>query len=472
MQHKQHRVGSALLALVILVSAGLAVFSTASADGSGPDDALVPTSEWAPLDPKESLWYAFWYAGDDSQITVRLQMEPDDSATFAVWTPDQIWHWGLGEYVEPVGRGSADPRAEGTLLWSGSFPTSGTYYVVVEHSGRHPGTGFYLFAVEGTGVSMSAPTPTPTATPAPVTSQTKAKAPAELVGKLVFQTTYGGEFYTINVDGTGLRRITDGLDPVWSPDGERIAFTRLRDPRGVWVVDAEGSSPRQVFDWHEARYPSWSPDGGQIVFSRQYRGRLQETKRCFQGPKGQVCWTARPNPHYNLGIVRVNDGSFWEPLPSSSERSLAPDWSRVSDQIVYVDVHGLFVQSADGQNRYQLTNDNKDINPVWSPDGDQVAFVRRQHDHWEIYVVDVDGGNLRRLTNTPEWPDGTVANSVAPAWSPDGSYIAFLTDRTGEWEIWFMKADGSGQTGMFDTELDGLRLEYSFNGERALSWTR
>jgi Tol biopolymer transport system component len=139
---------------------------------------------------------------------------------------------------------------------------------------------------------------------------------------------------------------------------------------------------------------------------------------------------------------------------------------------VYVDVYGLFVQSGDGQARYQLTNDNKDINPVWSPDGDQVAFVRRQHDHWEIYVVDADGGNLRRLTNTPTRPDGTVANSVAPAWSPDGSYVAFLTDRTGEWEIWFMKADGSGQAAMFDTELDGLRLEYSFNGERALSWTR
>ena len=98
--------------------------------------------------------------------------------------------------------------------------------------------------------------------------------------------------------------------------------------------------------------------------------------------------------------------------------------------------------------------------------------MHRQHDHWEIYAVNADGSNLTRLTATPALPDGTATNSVAPAWSPDGSYIAFLTDRTGEWELWFMKADGSAQAAMFDTELDGLRLEYSFNGERALSWTR
>jgi TolB protein len=132
----------------------------------------------------------------------------------------------------------------------------------------------------------------------------------------------------------------------------------------------------------------------------------------------------------------------------------------------------------DGQDRYQLTDDNKDTNPVWSPDGERVAFIRRQHDHWEIYVVDADGGSLRRLTTTPARPDDTVGNSVAPAWSPDGSYIAFLTDRSGAWEIWVMAvsdgtgANGSNQKPLFDGELDGLTLEYSFNGERALSWAQ
>ncbi len=67
---------------------------------------------------------------------------------------------------------------------------------------------------------------------------------------------------------------------------------------------------------------------------------------------------------------------------------------------------------------------------------------------------------------------GVSVSSVSPAWSPDGKYLAFLTDRTGEWEIWVMKSNGSGQKPMFDDELDGLTLEYAYVAERAIDWTR
>jgi hypothetical protein len=476
---------SIALVLAILVSASLAGLAMASASGTGPgtglgpDDALLADGEWDQLRPGESHWYAFRYQGDGSQIQIRLQVEPHDGATFVVWTPDQIWHWGLGEYVEPVGRGSSDPRAEGILLWSGSFPTSGTYYAVVEHAGSRAGTSYYLLDVSGDGVSLSKPVPTPSPTPAEAQAgaRSPAKPPGDPSGKLVFQTTFGGTFYTINVDGSGLQPITNGIDPVWSPDGRQIAFTRWEDPRGVWVADGDDASATRVFEWpRETRYPSWSPNGNEIVFMRQHRGRIDEKERCIAWGDRVFCFALPPNPHYNLGVVRVEDGSFWEPLPSSSERSLTPDWSPSGDQIVYADVYGLFVQSADGQDRYQLTHDNKDISPAWSPDGQRVAFVRRQHDHWEVYIVDADGSNLRRLTTTPLRPDGVPANSVSPAWSPDGNYIAFLTDRTGAWEIWVMRVDGANASGgpkpLFDAELDGLTLEYAFHGERALSWTQ
>jgi TolB protein len=129
------------------------------------------------------------------------------------------------------------------------------------------------------------------------------------------------------------------------------------------------------------------------------------------------------------------------------------------------------VQSADGQEVWQLTSDPKDASPVWSPDGEQVAFVHRQHDHWEIYIVDLTTGRQTRLTDTLALADGSVANSVSPAWSPDGNYLAFLTDRAGEWEIWVMAADGSDPGPLFGAELDALTLDYAFGGERAIDWT-
>jgi TolB protein len=138
---------------------------------------------------------------------------------------------------------------------------------------------------------------------------------------------------------------------------------------------------------------------------------------------------------------------------------------------VFAGNNGLIVQSVDGHEAYQLTPDPKDTSPAWSPDGEQVAYVHRQHDHWEIYVVNVATGQQTRLTDTPAWSDGTAANSVSPAWSPDGNYVAFLTDRSGEWEIWVMEADGGSHESLFDMELDDLTLEYAYAGERAIDWT-
>jgi hypothetical protein len=472
MEHRKQIAGILLALTTILVVVGHA--AATSPAGTGPDDALTPGGDWQPLGAGESRWYAFQYTGDSSQVEIRMEVVPAESAAFAVWTPEEIQRWKLGLKVEPVGRGSADPFAAGTLLWSGSFPTAGTYYVVVEHAGSGSGTSYYLLTVRGDGVSLSKPAPAATPQPKPAKPQAEAVAPPAATSRLVFQTAIGGFFYTIHADGTALTRLTDGVDPTWSPGGRQIAFTRWREPRGVWVVNADGSGEWRVFDWSEARWPSWSPDGSQILFSRQHGGRTEEVRRCFWG----FCFTLGPHPHWKLGTVRLADGDFRE--PPCSDFSLAPSWSpapleggTAGAAIVYADEHGLRLQSEDETVSFLLTHDSRDTGPAWSPDGKQVAFTRRQHDHWEVYVVDADGRNLKRLTDTPQQPNGTLGNSAAPAWSPDGHYLAFLTDRSGRWAIWLMRADGSGQKPMFNKGvLDGLALEYAGLGERAISWTQ
>jgi Tol biopolymer transport system component len=256
------------------------------------------------------------------------------------------------------------------------------------------------------------------------------------------------------------------MDPSWSPDGSQIAFIQWQEPRGVWVMDADGANARRIFDWSEPRWTSWSPDGQEVMFARVTGGRQEPREFCFRG----FCFTFPAHPHWKMGVVRVNDGSFYEPPPPDSLTSRAPMWSPVTDQTVSADIQGLRIHGLDGEVSFLITDDSRDISPAWSPDGRQVAFVRLQHDHWELYAVNADGGNLRRLTNTPAKPNGEVANSVSPAWSPDGQHLAFLTDRTGKWEIWIMRANGSNQRPMFQDELAGLGLEYTFLGERAISW--
>ena len=78
------------------------------------------------------------------------------------------------------------------------------------------------------------------------------------------------------------------------------------------------------------------------------------------------------------------------------------------------------------------------------------------------------------LTKSPLWlaAEGKQPwNNVAPAWSPDGSRIAFLTDRSGRWEIWVMGADGSDPHPMFSDALNKqLQFKVDFVDERMLSW--
>ncbi len=103
----------------------------------------------------------------------------------------------------------------------------------------------------------------------------------------------------------------------------------------------------------------------------------------------------------------------------------------------------LFVR---GTSTAQLTSGGQDIKPAWSPDGTKVAFVRQVslNGHGNIYVINADGSNLTQLTNSAPTLDDSD-----PIWSPDGTKIAFTSNRTGvggSYQIFTMNADGSNET--------------------------
>jgi TolB protein len=324
---------------------------------------------------------------------------------------------------------------------------------------------------------------------------------------IVFQTVSGGPIYAVNSSGNNLRYLTTGIDPALSPDGQWVAFTRWDDTQpgafgSLWVINVDGTGERVIVgDVRQPKAPVWSPDGTQLAISVQHGGRLQPEQKCtqslpadpvvdredirvvveFDGGEAEVkyCYTLLPHPFWGLRMVDVATGTIKD-LPGDLF-SYAPTWDPANAwRLVYDGEMGLVNMDLNQGTTWALTDDVRDHSPVFSPDGSKIAVSYWQHDHWEIHVINADGSGRMRLTETPlrviveQQINGQTPrswNNVAPAWSPDGSQISFLSDRTGRWEIWVMSADGGNQRPLFPAEtLDGLALQYNNVDERMLSW--
>jgi TolB protein len=132
---------------------------------------------------------------------------------------------------------------------------------------------------------------------------------------------------------------------------------------------------------------------------------------------------------------------------NEAEDSL-PEWSPDGEKIAYAstrdgnwDIYVMDVEDAldttQGIVLQHLTShESDDLSPAWSPDGSQIAFASKRDGDWDIYVMDADGTHIRQLTNSP-------GIETKPSWSPDGSRIAFDSGVDYNRDIYIMDADGS-----------------------------
>jgi TolB protein len=341
--------------------------------------------------------------------------------------------------------------------------------------------------------------------PAPAIAQTTA-APITLPrpldqSQILIQTSSGGEIMVINPDGSGLRRLTTGIDPVLSPDGQTVAFTRWQGETGaLWLINIDGSNEREIIgNIKQAKGPEWSPDGSQIVLNFQHGGRLEPKTQCFKLSKGNppfpprnatnfqikfskdgplFCWDVPPDPHWGLRVINLADNSFKD--VDGGTYAFRPAWDPTRDwRIVSDGGRGLLELDVNRDYRQMITNEINDGSPVFSPDGRYLLVTLGQQGGgpgYDIFRLNADGSGRVRLTETPLWETALPAgdklwNNVAPTWSPDGQQVIFLTDRTGRWEIWAMNADGSNPQPFFsDKVAEQLQLSYNFVDERSLNW--
>jgi Tol biopolymer transport system component len=181
----------------------------------------------------------------------------------------------------------------------------------------------------------------------------------------------------------------------------------------VYVVDANGKHLRKVTTDPAADFdPSLSPDGAQVAYRHQ-TGDDSTTEIYVASVDG----TGVQN------VSRSPDSADW-----------GPSWSPVAPLIAWNTERGqrrgfrLGLVAPDGSDLRIVPNDRYVEYPAWSPDGKRVAFMSQEADasgddpNYNIYVMNIDGGGLAQLTDSPG-EDGF------PAWSPDGSKIAFSSTR-------------------------------------------
>ena len=279
-------------------------------------------------------------------------------------------------------------------------------------------------------------------------------------GKIAFQSNRDGlAIYTTTPAGaTEKVTLSNGSsDPAYSPDGSKIAFVR-NGTRGydIFVMNADGSGQKQLASTGSADLqPAWSPDGKKIAF-------VSNT------------FSLNRQSDYEIWVMNAN-GTNPAPITNTSYSETQPAWSPDGSKIAFssegVDV---WVMDANGDNQTNITPNSPigcsptcyqggDDAPAWSPDGSKIAYVHGYGPPTNpyagggkpnIWTMDPNGANKTNVFNDAD------SSGFSPAWSPDGDEIAYVGESDNERNISVMNADGTEQRAIDSTVANDINPDW------------
>jgi serine/threonine-protein kinase len=350
------------------------------------------------------------------------------------------------------------PAGRGRPWWRSPIALAGAALVAVLAIGLGVGLGMSGSGEPGESPAAQPPAAEPPAQETPAVDPPEAEPPAdapagfvppvvdppeEAPGAFAYASERDGDFdiYAMAVDGTGKVRLTDhpATDggPRFSPDGTKIAFYSNRDgDYDLYLMNADGTDvTRLTDDTVDEGRPSFSPDGAELVFAA---GSGAETE----------LWTLNA------------DGSSLMQLTDNDTEDLQPTWSPDGTAVAFSRWDGsdyeLWAIDLASRRETQLTdNTGNDGAPAWSPDGSTIVFgSNREDDNYDIWQVAADGSSPARLATASK-------EDALPAFVADGSRVVFDSDRDGDFEIFVMNADGSGQTQLTDDLTPDFEPDFS-----------
>ena len=310
---------------------------------------------------------------------------------------------------------------------------------------------------------------TPTHAPTTVNPCMASKVPDPGSMFIAFVAKWDGdqEIYIVRADGSELTQLTynniDDVAPVWSPDGQRVAFASGSswEVYQLYVINSDGSN--RIALTPNLKIPqefSWSDDGEEIALiglDNNETGDLYilniEKLSLTNLTKGLVFGPSRPDwasdgrtiafdaTLDSQGVVRriytvELDGSDLRELQSQGFSETIPQWHLSGKAILFISVPGpgfspeqVYVMRPDGFERKQLTTtDTLKIKALWSPDGQMIAYgaiatdMHREIIDKSIVVMNADGANQKVIA------EGKGLETHDFSWAPDSRHIAFISN--------------------------------------------
>ncbi len=307
-----------------------------------------------------------------------------------------------------------------------------------------------------------------------------------------------GDIWKMDLDTENeVKFIENAFHPSYSPDGNWIAVdASWAGSRRLWMVDDRGRNPRQIStDVSEAvvhTAPKWSPDGSKIVF--QHIEGTKRDVRMIDRASGRMTWIT--NDHFpniqpfwspggdkiyfssyrgggmNIWRIAAADGaggSFtYEQMTTGAGQdlnvSLSPDGKQIAFSVLGInsDLWLLPVSPETGrpagEPRQLIETTREDSRGAWSPDGTMVAFNSDRTGDMNIWLHTLEDGSTRQLTTGP-------GGDYQPNWSPDGEWITFFSSRAGHLDIWSMDVATGTLRQLTDRSASDINPFFSPNGE-------